>query len=81
MRKRGKPTARFNYHPHRRLAAAIILRAIRDARSGNGHAAEARRWLASDPLAADLLDALDIRRERVTAWVEGLGPVLQPALL
>jgi hypothetical protein len=77
-RKRGRPTA--VYDPHRRLAAAIVLRAVRDARSSNGYAAEARRWLLSDPLAADLLDYLDLGQSKLTAWVEGLEPLRQPAL-
>jgi hypothetical protein len=33
----------------RRLAAAIVYRAALDARSGNGEAAAARRWLERDP--------------------------------
>jgi hypothetical protein len=64
----------------RRLAAAIVKRAVLDARSGNGAAAEARRWLASDPRAGCLLDAMDISQERVTAWVSELPPVAQSAL-
>lgn len=57
---------------YRRLAAAIVRRAALDARGGNGHSAEARRWLVSSPWAGDLLDGLDFDRQRVVAWVLSL---------
>ena len=44
---------------YERLAAAILLRAWRDAQAGNGHADDARRFLASE-WCAFLADALDI---------------------
>jgi len=62
----------------RRLAAAVLLRAARDARDGNGHAADARSWLADD--GADLADQLGLPPERVTAWVDGLPILVQPVL-
>ena len=65
---------------YRRLACAIIRRAALDARGGNGHSAEARQWLVSSPWAGDLLDGLDFDRRRVLAWVDGLDPLVQPAL-
>jgi hypothetical protein len=64
----------------RRLAAAIIARAVKDARSGNGYAAEARSWLLSSPLAAYLLDVVEVDRGRVYRWVCELEPLYQPAL-
>lgn len=66
---------------HRRLAAAILLLAARDARSGNGYAAEARLWLLCDPLAGVLLDSLELDRQRVGKWMGKLEPLAQPALL
>lgn len=66
---------------YRRLACAILARAVFDARSGNGSSAEARLWLMCDPLAGFLLDSLGYDRQRVRRWVEGLEPVAQPALM
>lgn len=66
---------------YRRLAAAILARALLDARSGNGHSAEARAWLERDPLAGDLLAGLGYDREKVCRWVQRLEPLEQPALL
>ena len=64
---------------YRRLACAIIERAVRDAKSGNAAlAVESRAWLESE--AADLLDALDLDAGRVAGWVAGLTPVAQLAL-
>lgn len=65
---------------YRRLAAAVIYRAVLDARSGNGHAAGARRWLTSDPWAGELLGSLGLDRRRVADWVNGLEPLTQLAL-
>jgi hypothetical protein len=66
---------------YRRLACAILARAVLDAQSGNGHAAEARLWLEHGPLADFLLDGLGYDREKVRQWVQGLEPVEQPALI
>jgi len=66
---------------HRRLAAAIVARAAQDARSGNGHSAGARLWLSSSDWCAFLLDSLGQDRDRVTAWVDGLEPIRQAALI
>ena len=63
---------------YRRLACAILARAVRDAKSGNGHSAEARHWLAGE--GADLAEQLDIAPSRVAAWVDGLYTLAQPAL-
>ena len=63
------------YH-FRRLAAAIVARAVRDAKSANdSRAIEARSWLVAE--AGDLLDALDIPQERLADWVAGLPVVAQ----
>ena len=62
----------------RRLAAAVVLRAVRDARDGNGYSAEARHWLAGD--GCDLASQLDIAPERVTAWVDALPMLVQETL-
>ena len=64
---------------YRRLACAIVERAVRDAKSANpALAVEARSWLASD--AVDILDALNILPSRVRRWVGGLEPVAQLSL-
>lgn len=70
------PTA----HQWRRLAAAVLRRAVLDARSDNGTAAEARRWLPGDPFCLYLLDAVDLDRQTVAAWVSELPELAQPAL-
>jgi len=62
----------------RRLAAAVVLRACRDARLGNGYAAEARDWLAGD--GADLAEQLDLDAGRVIRWVDGLPGLVQEGL-
>jgi hypothetical protein len=62
--------------PWRRLAAAILLQAARDAVNGNGHAAEARTWLRSRQC-ADLLDALDVDRGRAVKWLLSQDPLDQ----
>jgi hypothetical protein len=64
----------------RRLAAAIIARAVKDAQLGNGYSAEARSWLLSSPLAAYLLDIVEVNRDMVHQWVRELEPLHQPAL-
>ena len=69
------PTA---YH-WRRLACAIIRRAVKDAKSADAsRAIEARSWLATE--ACDLLDYLDVDAGRVSDWVAGLPGVAQLAL-
>jgi hypothetical protein len=65
---------------YRRLACAILVRAVLDARSGNGSSAEARAWLEHDPLAGDLLDGLGLNRHCVRRWVQGLDPLGVPSL-
>ena len=57
---------------YRRLAAAILLRAARDAQSNDpALASEARRWLAG-PGASWAELALDIPHQQLTYWVERL---------
>ena len=65
----------------RRLACAILKRAVLDARSKNGVASEARRWLEGDPLAGFLLDSIDLDRRVVVAWLAGLPALAQAPLL
>lgn len=72
-------TATLGNPAYRRLAAAILRRACLDARSGNGHGAEARAWLERDPWAAELAEALGLDPRKVGRWVQGLGPLEQPA--
>jgi hypothetical protein len=62
---------------YRRLAVAILRRAVLDAQSSNGRAAAARRWLLSDPWAGDLLEGLGLDKRRVLAWVGELEPLQQ----
>ena len=53
---------------YRRLVAAILVRAARDAQTDDPDlAAPARRWLARS--GAAWAEMLDIPPERVTAWV------------
>ncbi len=56
----------------RRLLAALLLQAVRDAQEANDPAlaAPARRWLASEGAAWAMW--LDIPPERVQRWVAGL---------
>ena len=61
--------------PCREIAIAIVARAVKDAKSRNGHALEARRWLMFHPWAADLCNWLDIDRENVKDWVLSLPPL------
>jgi hypothetical protein len=63
----------------RRLAAAILKRAVLDARSSNGRAAHARRWLVGDD-AGLLFDALGLHPDRVAGWLEELAPAAQDVL-
>ena len=51
----------------RRLLAAVLIRAIRDALAANSDlAAEARGWLGA--VGGDLVTLLDVPPERLTAW-------------
>ena len=53
---------------HRRLLAAVLIRATEDALGTDPEmAAEARRWLRM--AGADLAEQLDVLPERVAAWV------------
>lgn len=66
-----------------RIAAAIVWRALLDARSSNGRAAEARRWLRTSPLAREILAAfpgVGVGQRELEAWIEELPPARQPAL-
>ena len=47
------------------LAAAILRRAVLDARSGGYYASSARAWLLASDMAANLLDGLGIEREEM----------------
>ena len=78
---KDKSTTDAQAHAYRRLAAAVIWRAALDAKSGNGHAVEARRWLVSSPWCTDLLAwvAPDLA-VNVAAWVGDLPEVAQSAL-
>jgi hypothetical protein len=64
----------------RRLAAAILVRAAKDAQSRDGYAAEARYWLLSSPWAIYLMDMMELDRSLVRRWVLDLKPLRQPAL-
>ena len=59
--------------PSRRLAAALLLRAVKDAQSDDAVlASEARRWLAGQgTFWAEL--ALGIPREQLVGWVDRLS--------
>lgn len=70
----------MNESPERRLMAAILARAVRDARDNDGYAAEARRWLLESDYAERLLDAFGIHRDRAAAWVDGLDHLRQEML-
>jgi hypothetical protein len=70
-------TADAQVWAYRRLAVAILRRAVLDAQSSNGRAAAARWWLLSDPWAGDLLDGLGLDKRRVLAWVGELEPLQQ----
>ncbi len=63
----------------RRLAAAVLLRALEDARDGNGHSAEARAFLQSAQ-AGDLVLALDLEPADLERVIGGLPEPIQPAL-
>jgi len=59
---------------YRRLVAAILARAARDAQADDPDlAAPARRWLARS--GAAWAEMLDIPPERVAAWVSDLEPL------
>ena len=57
--------------PHKRFAAALLLRAVKDAgnvRADQSERAEAVAWLTESRDAADFLDALNLHPDKVTAW-------------
>jgi len=59
---------------YRRLAAAILRRAVLDAERDDG--AEARAWLVGEvSFAGMLLDGLEISRDVVREWVRELPQV------
>jgi hypothetical protein len=65
--------------PEAKIALAMLIRAIRDARAGNGHAAPARAWLRSpDALGLALTFGLD--PEILGGYVEALPPAKQPMI-
>ena len=70
--------------PWRVLAINIILRAARDAKSGNGYAASARKWLLLETKSRDwcefLLMELGLEPEAVADRVRDLPDLTQPAL-
>jgi len=60
--------------PHRRFAAALLLRAAKDARntrSTQAERAEALTWLRESVDAADFLDGLDIAPDVARTWARG----------
>ncbi len=63
--------------PERRLAVAILARAVRDAEAGD---ALTRQWLERSPLAWALLEGLGLHRDRAQRWLEALDPAAQDAL-
>jgi hypothetical protein len=63
--------------PERRIAAAVLERAVRDAQAGDPLA---RRWLERSPEAGALLDAVGLHRDRARRWIEELDPPPQAAL-
>lgn len=63
----------------RRLAAAVLLQAVEDARNGNGHSAEARAFLQGAE-AGDLVLALDLDPAGLERVIGGCPEPIQPAL-
>lgn len=57
--------------PWRELAVNVLARAVRDVRSANGCAQEARAWLQGGQC-ADLVDALGWQAERLPKWLDTL---------
>lgn len=66
--------------PERRLVAAILARAARDAVGDNEHTAEARQWLTESEYAEILFSEMGIHLNVVDAWIDTLEPLLQPEL-
>jgi len=61
---------------HRRLAAAIVVQAARDAKSRKPALAHpARAWLVGDGV--DLVEAVGLDRDRVREWIDRLDPMQQ----
>jgi hypothetical protein len=54
-------------------------RGVADARSGNGHAAAARRWLQGED-ARILWDGLGIHPDHMREWLKEPEPVMQDRL-
>jgi hypothetical protein len=65
--------------PEVKIALAMLIRAIRDARAGNGHAAPARAWLRS-PDALGLALTLGLDPEVLAAYVADLPEARQPLI-
>ena len=63
--------------PERRIAAAVLERAVRDAVAGD---AIARRWLERSPEADALLAGLGLHQDRARTWIGRLDPPPQAAL-
>jgi len=57
------------FNPWRRLIAAIIYRAVLDARSDNEHAPEARVWLLTSSMAKQWIEELDLDLMRIRVWI------------
>jgi hypothetical protein len=66
--------------PERRLVAAILTRAVRDAVDDNEHTTEARQWLTESEYAEILFSEMGIHLDVVETWVDTLEPLLQPEL-
>lgn len=65
--------ARIWPEPEKQLAAAVLHQAVREAKSSNGRAAAARRWLLSEESQL-MLDLVGIKRSCIEAFVAGLEP-------
>jgi len=66
--------SKSNCDPHKRFAAALLLRAAKDAsntRSTQAERAEALCWLTESVDAADFLDGLDIAHDVARTWARG----------
>jgi hypothetical protein len=65
----------------RRLAFAILLRAVKDAQASDPVLAdEARCWLTSSQMCINLLEMLEIDVGLMRRWINSLEPLRQPAL-
>jgi hypothetical protein len=70
----GDRPVRSYPEPEKQLAAAVIHQAVREAKSSNGRAVAARRWLLSEE-AHLMLDLVGLEHQRIEAFVAGLGPL------